>query len=372
MRLLIIHDSPDFGGHERIFLSFFPAVVDCPEIDQIRFVFPAENRKLEAELRAIQSPKLQLRMSAFKKNRAEPYLAPLRLSYGRFVRREVSDFQPDRILLLQGRIENLMVPLFALSRKDLISYIPMAHSMAEMGRGDGIGDRIRRFYYNRPARFIVPSTAVDGQLRRAGASGQIRVVRNVVTPPPRIDQTHAKEKLGLPQDGPVLLFMGRFDSHQKGIDQLITSLKASERQLSGATILFVGSGPAEATIRAAADGMPSLNIRIIGWTDEPHLVLSAADALLLPSRFEGVPLVMLEAMTYGIPIIGSPIDVYQEYLPAVNVLDFEKGDLAAAVRRVTSASSRQTFSGHADNILEGSKLQDSQHLFLAALLEPVP
>jgi glycosyltransferase involved in cell wall biosynthesis len=54
----------------------------------------------------------------------------------------------------------------------------------------------------------------------------------------------------------------------------------------------------------------------------------------MPSRWEGVPLVMLEAMTYGVPILASDIDVFRHYLPDANRIDFARDDLALAMERV--------------------------------------
>jgi glycosyltransferase involved in cell wall biosynthesis len=371
MRLLILHDSPSFGGHERIFLSLLPEVLESEAFEEIEVVLPESNIKLANEFARFRSPKLLITCSPYQKRRGEPYLAPFRMRYARHIREIVTRFRPDRVLLLQGRIENLATPLLNLRKQAVISYIPMAHSMAEMQRKVPGGDLIRRAYYRRPDRFIVPSLAAEAQLDRAGARGEIRIVRNVVSPPPRANSIEARRLLGLPAEALTLLYMGRFDRDQKGIDRLLDSLRRSQKRLAGASLVFVGNGPAEDDIRSALKDMEAISGHSLPWTDSPHLVLSAADVLLAPSRYEGVPLVMLEAMMYEIPIIASLIDVYLEHLPTSHLFDFDTGDLASAIERVKNEGVHSAYTKHCRRTISGGDLAQSRRDFVAALVDPI-
>ena len=53
------------------------------------------------------------------------------------------------------------------------------------------------------------------------------------------------------------------------------------------------------------------------------MVLDGVAAVLMPSRFEGVPLIMLEALGAGVPFIGSDIDIFASYLPGIAIDAFE-------------------------------------------------
>ena len=162
--------------------------------------------------------------------------------------------------------------------------------------------------------------------------------------------------------------MGRFDGEQKGIDRLLRDLRRDAARLAAWTFLFVGGGPAETDIRAALDEA-CVRYEIIGWTAEPELYLAAADVLLAPSRFEGVPLVMLEALRGGTPILASDIDVYREYLPEFLLRDFNRPvDLPSALEALTSQRSILAFKDHAKVAFGRLDLTTSQQAFLRAVL----
>jgi glycosyltransferase involved in cell wall biosynthesis len=329
--VLILHDSVDFGGHERMFLNLLPA------LDAARFkvtaCVPATNTKLvDAIGRTL--PHCEIRPWRFVKRRGEPYLRYFRWRYRRHVRGAFATIRPDVVLLVQGRIENLAVPLSALPKAArIVSYLPMAHQIAEMRRGDIFGDRARRGLYRRPNGFIVPSPEVAGQLRRAGGMAPVFVVENVVDAGEHVPQELARQKLDLPLQGKIAIFMGRLEPRQKGLDILLAAMRrADPTRLSDWTFMFVGEGPGKTMLRDAARRI-RLDLKIIAWTDQPNLYLSASNVLLLPSRWEGLPLVMLEALQHGLPMLASDIDVYRASLPDCAIVDFSKIDLAAALER---------------------------------------
>ena len=374
-RLAVLQDSPDFGGHERMFLEWLPGLLDSDTVGQVHVRCPAVNTRFLAALQSAAHPKLTVHPGAYAKGPGEPFAAPLRLAYGRDTAAFIRACGADLVLLLQGRIENLATPLLWLPRSlELVNYLPMAHSDVEMGKPAPVAavtDRVKRLYYRRPNRTIVVSRAVAAQVRRAGASGPIQVVENV---PPLaggdsdgLDRAEARRALRLPDSDRIALFMGRFDARQKGLDRLLRDVGAAAQRLSGWRFLFVGQGPAEAELRAVLDA--SVAGEVVGWTDRPGRYLAASDVLLLPSRFEGVPLVMLEALQQGLPVLASEIDVFREYLPAANLRDFERPvDLASALRSVTEPAARAAFAAHACAVTRRLDPAASRTRFAAAVL----
>jgi glycosyltransferase involved in cell wall biosynthesis len=107
-------------------------------------------------------------------------------------------------------------------------------------------------------------------------------------------------------DGPLrLLFVGRF-AFNKGIDLLMDVARRLADE--GAPVRFdlAGDGPLLAHYQAA--GLPA-NVSLLGRVNDAELfaLYTACDALVLPTRFEGMPTVVLEAMARARPIIVSDV-----------------------------------------------------------------
>lgn len=118
----------------------------------------------------------------------------------------------------------------------------------------------------------------------------------------------ARRRLGLPADGPVVLFLGRLDA-RKGVDLLV---EAGERLVArGHAVHLLIAGP-DAGVRRAVEAqvarlgcerrvsMPGL---LVG--DAKLAALAAADAMALPSYGEGLPMAVLEALAAGVPVVAA-------------------------------------------------------------------
>jgi glycosyltransferase involved in cell wall biosynthesis len=368
-RLLALHDSPDFGGHERILLDLLPAILDGDRFDEIVFYVPVSNHRLREALAALGSARLRVETWPFTKRRAEPYLSPLRRRFAARIRGVVARERPCLVLLVQGRIEHLAVAADTLPRDvPVVSFLPMAHRMVDMGRSGTFGDLVRRRLYRRPDLFIVPDAAVARQVALAGGDAPVRVVDNVVAPV-TATRAEARIELGLSSKARLALFIGRLDAGQKGIDRLLDTIVRDAAALSNTTFLFVGDGPAAARIEATKAAHPDVDLRHTGWSDQPDLYLAAADVLLMPSRWEGLPLVMLEAMTVPLPLLASTIDVFAAYLPPANLVDFETASLAEAIARVMAPDAVAAYAARAAATLSSRSLATSRAAFATALEE---
>ncbi|GAB2582905.1 glycosyltransferase family 4 protein [Ramlibacter solisilvae] len=105
-----------------------------------------------------------------------------------------------------------------------------------------------------------------------------------------------------PGQGLRILFVGRLDT-QKGVDVLLTAMQ----QLGArAGALVVGAsvvGDGETAIQTPD------NVKVLGWLPRERIaqLYAAADVLVMPSRWEGLPIVALEAMRAGLPVIASRV-----------------------------------------------------------------
>jgi len=94
-------------------------------------------------------------------------------------------------------------------------------------------------------------------------------------------------------------------------------------------------------------------VSILAWTSGLTSLYSAADMLLIPSCFEGVPLVMLEAMWHQLPVVASDVDGMAELLPSEWL--FRSGDarsLVKTISRVRHAENSQFLVANRKRILE--------------------
>lgn len=132
--------------------------------------------------------------------------------------------------------------------------------------------------------------------------GSIAVIHNGVPAPS--EQSPAEHLAAAPVIGAV----GRLDQ-QKGFDVLIEAMVS----LPQATAVIVGGGTERSALeRQARDLGVSDRVVITGWRDDARSLLAGFDIFALPSRFEGFPLVVLEAMQAGIPVVATDVGSVSE------------------------------------------------------------
>ena len=121
-----------------------------------------------------------------------------------------------------------------------------------------------------------------------------------------VDAEALRQELGIPMGVMVVGHVGRFES-QKNHAFLLRVIAEYLRSTPAAVFLLVGDGPLRADIEdQAAELGISKNIRFVGVRkDVPALMRGVMDVLVLPSLFEGLPLVLLEAQAAGLPCLLS-------------------------------------------------------------------
>jgi glycosyltransferase involved in cell wall biosynthesis len=121
---------------------------------------------------------------------------------------------------------------------------------------------------------------------------------------------------------------------QKGFDVLLHALV----ELPEVAAVIAGEGPERLRLERLRDALGlGDRVRLIGSTEGPAAVLRSIDALVLPSRFEALPLVVLEAMHAGIPVVASDVGSVAEAVidgvTGVLVPPDDPGALASAIRQ---------------------------------------
>lgn len=117
----------------------------------------------------------------------------------------------------------------------------------------------------------------------------------------------SKTQLGLKPDVPVIGTVARFD-RVKAIGLLLDTLAVLRRHVPSAHLVLAGGGGEERQVRqrAAAAGLARC-VTFLGPTKDAVRVLSALDVFVSASRKEGLPLTILEAMAYGLPVVATRV-----------------------------------------------------------------
>lgn len=117
----------------------------------------------------------------------------------------------------------------------------------------------------------------------------------------------ARETLGLPENARILVVIGRFASAKNHIT-FISSLVPVRERFPDLKVLLVGNGEKEAEIRGAIKKHHLEDtVLLLGLRRDIPTILSASDILVIPSIWEGLPIVMLEAMAHGTPVIATRV-----------------------------------------------------------------
>jgi glycosyltransferase involved in cell wall biosynthesis len=133
------------------------------------------------------------------------------------------------------------------------------------------------------------------------------------------DVRAARAEFGIPEDALVLGHVGRFE-YQKNHAFLLKIAEAVAQQTPQVYLLLVGDGPLQPEIKQQAAQSPlGQRILFVGQrSDVPRLMQQVMDVLVLPSWFEGLPIVGIEAQAAGLPIVLS--DCITTELDAIPVL----------------------------------------------------
>jgi glycosyltransferase involved in cell wall biosynthesis len=248
---------------------------------------------LEAELRAAGVPTTLIG----KRHKVDP------LAFARLVR-----FLKDR------RFDVVQTWIFAAdtygrlaARRAKVPVVVTAEMAVDLWKG-GIELAIDRRLARWTDRVVGNSRAVVEFYRRAGIpADRLACIPSGIgdEEPPPVDPAEVRAGLGLPADAPLALFAGRLAA-QKGVDDLLKALDLLQHVRPDLRTLIVGDGPLRARLEEAARAFRLDDaVRFLGHRDDVPRLLAAADLLVLPSYYEGLPNVVLEAMRSRKPVVAT-------------------------------------------------------------------
>jgi glycosyltransferase involved in cell wall biosynthesis len=200
-------------------------------------------------------------------------------------------------------------------------------------------------------RIIVVSNATRKYVLSLGAdSEKIVVLHNGVDinrfrPSDKLE-TEIREKLDINLDSKVAITVRRL-VYKNGIDTLLKSAETTVKKDSNIVFLIIGKGPDLSEIREKIRKLElENNIKLLGFISDKELpaYYNAADFFILPSKSgEGLPLVSLEAMACGLPVIATDVGGIKEIMeekygiivPPDNPYSMEKAILDMSQRKLS-------------------------------------
>lgn len=125
---------------------------------------------------------------------------------------------------------------------------------------------------------------------------------------------------GLPSGRRMITVVGRLHP-QKGIDRLLQIAPRFLQAVPDADLVIVGQGPEEGALRQLAESTNILSrVHFLGWRGDVPQILRYSSLLVLPSRWEGMPNAVLEAMAAGLPVVATEVEGLSELLGAAAAL----------------------------------------------------
>ena len=194
-----------------------------------------------------------------------------------------------------------------------------------------------------PTRWVAVSEPVAARLAACFGllPGVVSVVTNGVDVPPEEPRRRAaaraakRARVGVAGRAPLFVFAGRLEPN-KGADLLPAMAERLHLATGGGAIAVLGGGKLARGWDGAAAPPPGL--RLVGHVPDVAEWLLAADALLLPSRLEGCPLVFLEAAARRCPVVATAaaMEAFGDDAHAMAAVA-QEGSAAAVAERALAA-----------------------------------
>ena len=261
----------------------------------------------------------------------------------RVVRQICADLRPDIVHTHGYRTDVLHGPV---ARRLGIPVVSTAHGFCGGDWKNRIYEHLQRRALRRSAAAVAVSRPMYAGLLEWGIPDTtLHCIPNAWADPPEfLDRNEARRTLGLDADGWYAGFVGRI-GQEKGPDVFVDALEAAAHASSadsGPQIrgVLIGEGHLRAGLAArTADPAFAAPVTWTGAVENAGRLIRAFDAVVLSSRTEGTPMVLLEAMAAGVPVIATTVGGMPDVLrddAGVLVPPEDPAALGAALRSVAA------------------------------------
>lgn len=298
MKILQIIDSLNVGGAERLLLNFSPAARKRGHDVVVMNLSDSSHSPVESELRSLGTPVQLLGGTGLINIRRYRDLV-------QFLRQERFDIIHTHLLtsnILGGIAGHL-------------SGTPVVGSLHNTEPCGERHAKIKQWLeYLVLRRWMSRTVAVGYMVAELHAEklrpADLDVVPNsvpLIAPLPADERRLLRVELVGDPDRPIILTLGRL-TRQKGYDILLRAFATVHQSHPEACLLIAGSGPDHEALTALAASLGLHDhARLLGSRPDPEQLLGAADIFVSSSRWEGLPLAVLEAMAARLPIVATSV-----------------------------------------------------------------
>lgn len=321
MRALVVIDSLATGGAETLTCGFARAAAERDDLDlKLVLLFPVYDEAWRLEGTGVEISWLGMR------GKRDIPAGAARL------RREIAGYRPD-VIHTHLFPADLVTALAVRRASCETSTVLTEHAESNRRRGIPGLRRLDRWIYAHFDTIVCVSPRVEQALHRwlSVTRGRTAVVTNAVEVPAEPWRPDAEFDSDL-------LFVGRLVP-QKGLDVLIDALALLAEGGRRPTLSVIGQGKGLAGYRRRArDRGVEGQLRFVGRQAGTADAMRRARALVMPSRFEGLSMVLLEAMALGMPVIATAVsgagEVIEDGASGTLVAPEDAPALARAIEKV--------------------------------------
>jgi len=215
-----------------------------------------------------------------------------------------------------------------------------------------LGARWERRAYRQAGVVVAVSEKVRKELLEFGVPDrQIRIIQNGVDLQNFSPGLADRNELGFPEGVPLALFVGDISTPRKNLDTVLNALP----KVPGLHLAVAGSTASSPYPQLAAQLGLSARVHFLGHRQDVPQLMRAADVFVFPSRYEAFPLVVLEAMASGLPVITATTSGTAELVGAecgIVMDDPNDADvLAVALKRIVQDPESRKRMGRAARVV---------------------